>query len=171
MKRSTLTLLIIGLALEAVAFVADKADEIPIVLSVLAPDYVLAQTGLQTLESKMLLTPEDVGFDVIAHIALEELASHYPDELIESLSITEISRSSAVITFNRRRAGEVIPLKFQLSNGQAPTWNLEEVNQEVNLLKSTPLFRAAAAVFIAGIIIQLVGIAIQFRRSPKEAVS
>ena len=168
MKRSTLTLLIIGLALEAVAFVADKADEIPIVLSVLAPDYVLAQTGLQTLESKMLLTPEDVGFDVIAHIALEGLASLYPNE---SLSITGISRSNAMLSIGVRRAGGVIPLKFQLSNGQAPTSTLEEVIQEVNSLKSTPLFRAAAAVFIAGIMIQLVGIAIQFRRPEKEVVS
>jgi len=157
--------------LSTAAFVADKAEEIPLVLSVLAPDYVLAQAGLQTLESRLLLTPKDPGFEVIAHIALEELASHYTDEVIESLSVTEISRSTPMITFGRRRAGEVIPLKFQLSNGQAPTWNLEEVIQEVNLLKSTPLFRAAAAVFIAGIIIQLVGIAIQFRRPSKEAIS
>ena len=155
--------------METVAFVASKADEIPIVLSVLAPDYVLAQTGLQTLESRLLLTPKDPGFEVIAHIALEELASNYPDELIESLSVTEISRSTPMITFGRRRAGEVIPLKFQLSNGQAPTWNLEEVIQEVNSLKSTPLFRASVVVFIAGIITQLVGIAIQCKRPPKEA--
>jgi hypothetical protein len=62
MKCISIILFVVGLLLECAAFFGDQAANIPFVMKIVAPAYVDAQAGMQTLAKEKTLEPDDQGF-------------------------------------------------------------------------------------------------------------
>jgi len=172
MKPSAFALFGLGLLFEICAFVVDRADHIPFVLSILASGYVAAQAGLGTLELEKSLSSEDKGFQELSELFKNELVERNPDEPIAFfLSVDRMERGNAILGFNQTRARERIPIKFFLSNGQEISWDLFELEERLEKNKSTRLFRAAVVIFLVGVVIQIKGFMLQTgaKSEPKGA--
>ena len=165
MKGSALILFIIGLLLEAAAFFSSQAEDIPLVLTALAPRYVAAQVGLSKLDSDLVLTSDDPGFAELSNLLLAEAANQNAPEVVSLLSVTRITRGRPSLVFNRRTVRERIATTFHLSNEQEINWDLAVLTNRVESLKSQRLFVAATLVFIAGVLVQIIGFVIQAGRS------
>lgn len=140
---------------------AGQADNIPFVLRAISPDYVGAMEGLKRLESTMALVPKESGFKEISNIFHKELSTLNPTKRLEQISIIKIDRRSPSLRFNRKRAKEIIPITFHLSDGQQAHWNLEILMDRVKKLKKGNVFIFAIAIFAFGVIIQFIGFVIQ----------
>jgi hypothetical protein len=68
-----LDLFVLGFLLEAAVFPASSADDRPLVLSVVSPDYVRASEGFESLESGEELLPDMLGFKECAELYLSML--------------------------------------------------------------------------------------------------
>lgn len=165
MKTSAALLVILGILLEIAAFLGDKAESVPVVLSLVAPKYIEAQSGLVKLEKKMTLSPGDPGFEAIANIFLLRLAEENPPDRLAGVSVMKIERQTPKIVFGNLRAGEVVPVTFSLSNGQSLDWSLDGLIETILALKKGRVFQFSAIVFVVGILIQIVGFIMQVREA------
>ncbi len=169
MKTSAVTLFAVGLILEILAFVVDKAEHIPFVYDIVASEYVAAQAGLEILEQKMILRPEDTGFDVLAELCITDLLarnSYKPQTTLAVISRTkvrEIRRRKAYLHLDGSRRTARVPIDFALPDKMKAERELEEVEEWVRQLKSGPLFRSAFAVFALGILLLMSSFALQAR--------
>jgi hypothetical protein len=157
MSRTTIVLFIIGLLLEALAFLGSHAENVPFVLSVVSPSYVKAKDGLRQMEKVMVLIPNQRGFDELSGLFLKKLVLWNPTKDVSSINVMKITRQKSVFIINRFHANETVPLIFTLSNGQNLKWDLEALTESVNNLKATRLFLASIVVFVLGVGIQISG--------------
>jgi hypothetical protein len=169
MRRSVIILFILGLLFEIAAFIGGHADSIPFVLQVISPSYVRAKQGLKNLDTDMTLSPDELGFAEISRVFLERLAKDNPPEKLANISIIKIYRKRAYLGIGRKRAGEVIPITFVLSNGQEIDWKLKFLSPLINELKSKRVFLAAVIVFMAGVSLQIIGFILQLKASPQDS--
>jgi hypothetical protein len=165
MKTSAVVLFIFGILLAVSAFLGDKADSVPFVLSLLVPEYTEAQSGLAELGKKMTLSPGDQGFESIANIFLSRLAEQNPRDRLAGVTITKIERHRPTLVFGKLRAGEVVKVTFTLSNGQTIDWTLDKISEGILALKAARIFGFSAIVLFIGILIQIVGFMIQAREA------
>jgi hypothetical protein len=166
MARIRIMLFIIGLLLEALAFLGSHAENVPFVLSIVSPSYVKAKDGLRQMEKIIVLAPNQCGFDELSGLFLKQLALWNPTKDVSSISVLKITREKPVFVFNRLHATEKIPLIFTLSNGQNIKWDLAALTEDVKNLKATRLFLASIVVFVLGVGIQILGfVVVKGRRS------
>jgi hypothetical protein len=165
MKTSAVTLFVIGILLAVAAFLSDKAENLPFVVPLLAPEHAKAQEGLQGLEKKMTLTPTDDGFGSLAAIFLARLSDQNPPERLVGITVVKIERHRPSLVFGKLRAGEVVTVRFVLSNGQSLDWNLDKLAEAVSALKTHRLFIFSAFVLAAGILVQILGFILQAREA------
>ena len=161
MARITIVLFIIGLLLEALAFLGSHAENVPFVLSLVSPFYVTAKDGLKQMERTMILIPNQSGFDELSGLFLKQLALWNPGKDVSSVSVMKITRKSPALAFDRLHAKEKVPLIFTLSNGQDLKWDLKALMEDVNNLKAKRLFLASVVVFVIGVGIQILGFVVE----------
>jgi len=150
-----------GIVLSICAFVVDKADHIPVVLRLVVPAYVHARAGLAKLQSTKVLVPADEGFAQISRLFFETASHENSPELLATLSIKSFTRQTAMIAFGEDRAGEIVPLQVDLSNGQKVQWDVRQVEAQVASLKQSRVFDFALALFILGTVIAVIGFLIE----------
>ena len=168
MKRSAVSLFLIGVLLAVAAFVGDKADNIPLMIDLLAPRYVEGAAALNTLQTKLVLSPGDKGFDVVKEVFLSKLSAENPPEKLAGIEVTKVERKRPMISFGMLRAGEVVPVIFSLSNGQTLDWNLDALSSEILKFKTSRLFRFSALVLAGAIAIQTSAFFVQARESRQK---
>lgn len=161
MKPSAVALFILGILLAVAAFLGEKADNLPFILSLVAPEYTEAQSGLAELEKKMIVSPGDRGFEALANTFLSRLAKDNPPDRLKDVTITKIERHRPALVFRKLRAGEVVKITFSLSNDQTIDWNYDKLSEAIIALKTGRIFRFSAFVLFGGILIQAVGFIIQ----------
>ena len=164
--RVLITLIIVGLVIETVAFFVSQIENIPFVLRIVSPKYAHASKGLKRLESSTALTPSDEGFNEFQDIFLNLLCAQNPTEQVTSISILKFQREGARLAFSKKRAREVIPIKVFISNGQEIDWNIEDLVENVERLKKTDTFVISVIIFLFGVIIQIIGVIIQLNKNP-----
>jgi hypothetical protein len=154
-----------GIALSVCAFLVDRAENIPVVMRLLAPAYIHAQTGLAKLQSTKTLVPGDEGFPEISRLFFETASHENTPELLATLSIKSFTRQTAMIALGDDRAGEVIPLQVDLPNGQTVRWDAKQVEAQLSTLKQARIFDYTLAFFGAGTAIEILGFLIERRGS------
>jgi hypothetical protein len=157
MKKAAVILFVVGLLLETAAFLGDQASSISFILKFIAPNYIQAKKGLEKLETKNELIPQDIGFTQINQIFFDLLRPQVEPEVLEKISILKIRREGAILGFSTKRVKEIVPLKIELSNGQTVDWNWESLDTEVEKLKQQNIFKYATVIFVIGAIVQIVG--------------
>ncbi len=170
MKTSAVVLFILGILLAVGAFLGDKAESIPFVLSLLAPEYAGAQSGLAELEKKMTLSPGDKGFEALKSIFLSRLSKENPPDRLAGITVTQIERHRPALVFGKLRAGEVVKVTFSLSNGQTLDWSLDKISEAILAQKARRIFRFSAIVLFVGILIQVAGFTMQVREPRHKPV-
>jgi len=161
MKPSAMVLFILGILLTVGAFLGDKADNVPFVLSLVAPEYTEAQFGLVELEKKMALSPEDHGFQSLANIFLARLAKDNSPDRLAGVFITKIERHPPALVFRKLRVSEVVKVTFSLSVGQTIDWSIEKLSEAIIAIKTERIFRFSVFVLLGGILLQTVGFIMQ----------
>jgi hypothetical protein len=164
-KTSALVLFVLGILLAVGAFLGDKADSLPFILSLLSPKYTEAQSGLTGLGNKMTLSSGDQGFRILANMFLSRIEEGDPPDRIADVTITKIERRRPTLVFGKRRAREVVKVTFSLSNGQSLDWTLAKLSEAVLALKAGRIFLFSASVLFVGILTQVVGFMMQVRET------
>ncbi len=159
-RRLVIIIFFVGLFFEIVGFLIGYADNVPFVFKFISPDYAKAEKGLLTLEKKMELNKQDIGFKEIAHVFFEELKLQNPPEALVDLSITRIIRGNPYLSFGRKEVKPKISIGIELSDDQKLNWELEPLTILVNELKNKNLFKWAVAIFFSGIVVQVIGFVI-----------
>jgi len=157
-------LFVFGLLLAVAGFFVDHSGKIKFVLKIVSPDGAEAKEGMKTLRSRGTLDSEDCGFTQISKIFLKELESQNAPEKLEGIKVIKISRKGAELAFSTARVREVIPIEFELSNGQKIKWNLEELGNPIDKRVQRRLFVIACIVFSIGLIIQTVSFGIGLKK-------
>ena len=168
MKSRTYGLFVLGLMLEVAGFLGGHAENIQIVMSIIAPQYVSAKQGLTHMEKSMSLSPDQNGFDVLSRIFLRNFADLYPEKDISQMKVVKITRSRPVISFSRLHAGEKVELLFSLSNEQEIKWELSALEALVDSLKSQRIFGLSVLIFILGAVSLIVGFVIEVGEQKKR---
>lgn len=152
MNKVAIILFILGVIFEIGAFFGSQAKNIPAVLRFIAPRYSKAVKGLNILDSQNVLNPGNKGFREIADVFINVASQKNEPEIISSITVLRIVREGAELRFSPKRAREVIPIKFELSNGQTVNWDLSYITEEVNKLEQRSIFRYSIWILIAGLI-------------------
>ncbi len=158
-------LFIIGLVFETVAFFVNQMENISFAVKIISPKYAHASNGLAKLESSMVLTPSDEGFNEFQEIFLNLLRAQNPSEQVASISVLKFQREGARLTFSQKRTKEVIPIKVFISNGKEIDWNLEDLVKNIETFKKKNTFVASIIIFIFGVIIQIIGFVIELNKT------
>ena len=153
MNKVAITLFVIGVLLEIGAFFGAQAKNIPPVLRFIAPRYSKAINGLSILDSQNVLNPGEKGFKEIVDIFIDVASQQNKPQIISKIKVLKIVREGAQLRFSQKRAKEVIPIKFELSNGQTIDWDLESMTEEINKLQQKSLFKYSIWILIAGIVL------------------
>ena len=161
MKALSVTLFIIGLLLECAAFFGDRASNIPLVMKIVAPAYVNAQFGMQTLKQTKALEPEDKGFSELAQLLSTRLRSPENPQAVSQITIQRLTRGNAAIGFGRNSAGERIPISVFLSNGQELKLDISVLRKDIEALQNKNLFLYATITFFIGVLIQCIAFIIE----------
>lgn len=168
MKRITAILFAVGLLLEFAGFFGDQSANIPFVLRLVAPRYTQAQAGLDMLAKNKILEPDQRGFSVLSELFLARLCEEIDPRQVAQTSVHKFTRGNAGLSFSTDRAKEVIPINVTLSNGKTLKWELSSLSNDVDALQNQSLFWLSLVVFFAGVTIQCVGFALDFRESRKQ---
>ena len=86
--RIFITLFIIGLFIESVAFFVNQIENIPFAIKIISPKYSDSLKGLQKLESSLVIEPSDKGFDEFQEIFLNLLREQNPSQNIDSITVS-----------------------------------------------------------------------------------
>jgi hypothetical protein len=148
---------VVGILVSICAFIADKVDHIPVVLRMLAPEYSHVETALAKLRDIKSLAPADEGFSEISKLFFQTAARKNPPELLATLSITKLTRQTAMMAFGENQVGEVVPLEVELSNGQKVRWDMKQVEAQAASLKEGRIFHFSVGLFILGVILAAIG--------------
>ncbi len=159
-----IALFVFGLLLAVAGFFADHSGEIKFVLKIVSPNSAEAREGLEILNSKKTLGSKDCGFTQISNMFLKELTSQNAPEELKDIKVVRINRKGAKLAFSTARTREVIPIEFELSNGQKVEWNLEELETRVNKCTQNRLFVIACIMFSIGLLIQTVSFGIGLKK-------
>ena len=163
MDKLPIFLFFVGLILEAVGFLLGAAEHIPLVVRVTSPDYVAASQGIRILQSGEVLDESSVGFMQITRIFLDRARAQNPPEILRQIQVQEVRLAgSSGIAFGRSGVRETVPVTVTLSNGQEISWELPEIKAEVDALKAHSLFLRGIGLFVAGLICQIVGFAVDW---------
>lgn len=157
MRNLSSILFITGLVIEAIAFFIGYAESVPFVYRIISPAYYHANKGVDILSENRVLEPNDDGFQEIERLFKTVAQKQNPPEVINSLSALQFLKKNAAMTFSKDRAKEVISVEVKLSNGQSVNWDLNEISDLASQLKSSSLFYWALAIFLFGILIQVIG--------------
>ena len=166
--RIFITLFIIGLAIETVAFFISQMENIPFVLKIISPKYAHASKGLEKLESSMILEPPDEGFKEFQEIFLNLLRKQNTPEKLTSISVLKFQREGARLALSEKRTKEVIPIKVFVSNGQEINWNVEDLVKNIEKFKKKNTFVTSIIIFLFGISIQITGFIIELSKKPNN---
>jgi len=159
-----ITLFIIGLFIESVAFFLNQIENIPFVVTIISPKYSHSLKGLKKLESSLIIESQDDGFTEFQEIFLNLLRKQNPSQNIDSISVLKFQREGARMTFSQKRTKEVIPIKVFISNGQELDWNLEELTSKIENFKKKNTFVISICIFLLGVTIQIVGFIIELNK-------
>lgn len=162
------TLFLIGLFVESIAFVVSQTENIPFVLKLMSPKYTNSQNGLQKLESSLTLEPADEGFVEFQEIFLDLLRHQNPTQNINLISVSKFQREGSRLAFSVKRTKEVIPIKVLISNGQELVWNLEELTLKIDNFKKSNTFVVSITIFVFGVVIQVIGFIVELKKKPNR---
>lgn len=157
MKHLPLLVFAIGLLIEVAAFFVGYADCVPVIYKVISPSYSLAINGLDKLREKKVLEPQYRGFIKISELFKNVASKQNKPEIVEKIEVTQFVKKGAMLAFSTERAKEVIKVEVKLSNGQSVEWDLNEIERMVANMKSSYTFWWAMAVFLVGVILQIIG--------------
>lgn len=164
MKKLGHILFYSGLVLAVAGFVGDKADNLPWVLGLIAPGYVRASAGLDSLLLKGQLNPGELGFTELEAVVRREAESNGTAMGLQSQQLTQLVRKTAMIAFGEARAGEVVPVDVVFSSTKVG-WNMAGLRERVTALKQRSLLGYSAAIFLLGLAITIIGRIIEGKTS------
>ena len=145
-----------GLVLAIAGFLGDKADNLPWALRLIAPGYVRASAGLDSLLLKGQLNPGDQGFTELETIVRHEAESNGAAGGLQFQSLEQFVRQTARIAFGQARAGEVVPVDVVFSSTKVG-WDMAGLRERVNATKQRSLLGYSTAIFLLGLAITIVG--------------
>jgi hypothetical protein len=113
--KLTLGIAIAGLVLMTAGFLVDQATHIPLVLRIVAPQYVRANAAAQTLFAKNELNRSESGFDDLAELYISQLPKRPPPDLFP----TSFTREANTTTLTDE--GPVTMIHMKWTGGQETT--------------------------------------------------
>ena len=161
MKALSIPLFLIGLLLASAAFFVDRASDIPHVMKIVAPAYVNAQLGIQTLKQTKMLEPDDKGFSELAQVFRKYLHSPKSPQAVSQITIKRLTRGNVSLSFGQNSVEELIPIGVFLSNGQELTLNISILRKDIAALQNKNLFLYAFITFFSGVLIQCIAFIIE----------
>jgi hypothetical protein len=169
MRRSAIILLIVGLIIESVGYMIDKADVFIFIVHMISPRYVLGEKAIASLKAEKELMPDDPGFSVVEHLFKQETLRQNPPELVQSISVMRMNLEGAGLAFGTGGVRPRQPLRVTLSNGQTVDWDINLLQNELDNLKLNSLTTTSVVVFVLGILFQIVGFIIEQKGRPTAA--
>ena len=157
------------MAIETLAFFVGHLGHMPFLEQAICRKYGRASKGLERLESSLVLTPSDEGFNEFQEIFLTLLARQNLTEVVRGLSVRKFQREGARLAFSRKRAKEVVPIKVSLSNGQEITWNTEDLITNIEKLRTRNMFVMSIVIFLFGVTMQIVGLIIEITKKLNDS--
>lgn len=152
-----LVLFYFGLMVAAVGFFIDKADNIPGALNILAPSYVRAKDGLDTLQEAGSLVPGQRGFSELEALFWHQVEAKGVRYQLAFQEVKKFERKTAMLQFNEARAGvEVVPVDVQLTSGLVG-WNITGLREATEELRRSSLLRSSTLIFVLGIATTIAG--------------
>lgn len=163
MSKIKFSLFVGGLVLEVFAFLIGNASNLPWMHRLLSPAYYKAQKALIKLESEKELIQTDYGFQEIIR-ALQEKAIQERHPEISGLPVRKIVRGTPAMGFSANKAGVSTPVEFHFEGGRTVKWNLEEIVEKIQALRTKNLFCWALGLFAIGVILQVAGFLIENKK-------
>jgi hypothetical protein len=152
-------LFILGLVLEFVGFATGHAEDIPVVLPLVAPAPFNAAEGIRQLEAGRALQPADSGFAEISEIMVDLLRASYPPEIFEKVHITKITPFDVKppVEIRAVQLERDVGLTAHFSNQEYMNFRVSQVGPVIDGCKRTALLRVSVVIFGLGILLQVVG--------------
>ena len=167
MRAFRISLFFFGLLLAFAAFLGSQASNIPLVMKIVAPAYVNAQIGMQTLKQARILEPDDKGFSELAQLLHPRLYSPDNSQDVSQITIQRLTRGNPAIGFIRNSAGERIPIGVFLSNDQEFKLDISLLRKDVKTLQNNNLFLYSTIIFVIGALISCVSFIIEYRENKR----
>ena len=148
---------LLGIAITLCAWLISHHDRFPFVDMVLAPEYAMAMTALNTMNLKgnIVLKRGEVGFSQISETLKDDIQSAAP-----IVQIKKVNAGQAVIeTSSGIKSQHFFDLEISVENGPALKkrfYGLKAKIQKTYL--DSPLFRWDGYIFGAGILITLIAL-------------
>jgi hypothetical protein len=162
MKKIGSALFYVGLAVAIAGFLGDKAESFPWVLRVLAPSYVGALSGLETLQSNGALSRGQVGFSELEGIFRTEAEAKGVGAGLYFQRVEKFVRKTAMIALGEARAGELVPVEVQMTTLKVD-WDMAGLRERAEELKRSSLLRFSVLVFSIGLCLTVGGKIIESR--------
>jgi hypothetical protein len=157
MKRTTIILWALGMALSIAGFVLGQVESLPPFLRIVAREYVEASSGIKHLRETRALQQGDPGFAAVVAIARADA------QLASALAGAEVERFKLIplLRLGDQIVGDNAMPRIIFTTGQAIDWPLDRIDQMLAERKRAALFRASVVVFTLGIVLQVVSFILQ----------
>lgn len=169
MKRQALTLLIVGLLIQSVGYLVDKASVFGFVSKLVSPTYRNGSKALAVFDNQGSLKQGEPGFDAAENALLDILRAQNPPEEIKGIRVTKFVAGDPSLGFSVFAATPKRELVATLSNGQELKWDVSLLRNIIEQAREHALTCASMAVFAFGIGLQIVGFIVEWRRDQDKA--
>ena len=160
MKKIGWGLIISGFLIGLFGFLGSNTANVPWMLRIMSPTYYQAKAGVAKLDKEKTLEKGDRGFkEIEAIFRLQSQKEGHPE--FSKIPLSKILRGDGGIGFSDRGANKYIDVHFILSDGRKIKWNLIEVKQNLEGLKSESIFAWSFGIFLIGGIISFAGAVLQ----------
>jgi hypothetical protein len=168
MKKIGSALFYVGLVIAIAGFLGEKAESLPWVLRVLAPSYVGAVRGLETLQSNGSLSPGQVGFSELEGIFRAESEVRGMGTAYYFQRVDKFGTKPPAIFFGPGRIGEEVPVEVQLTTAKVG-WDVAGLRERVDELKRSSLLWFSVLVFSIGLCLTVGGRIIESRATKQNS--
>lgn len=155
--KLSLGIALAGIGLMVLGFIVDQATHIPFVLRVIAPRYVRANDGAQTLFTKNALARLERGFDDLVELYIStRLKNRPPAELFP----VSLSREANTITLVDE--GPVTIIYVTWNTGEKTQWNQRAVQKGVDSFLDSSLTFWKSLLFGVGLMLNCLSLFLEY---------
>lgn len=152
-ERTKHLLSLCGVLLSIAGFYLANAASFPLLQGIVAPQYVNAKGAIERLQQEGVLQVGEPGFDVLAGLISEEVASQNPGVDASQIVLERLEVAGGGITFGRASSRNVIRLNMHFRGQPEPLrWDLLQLAAVVEQLWTTRSLRWALFVFWLGVV-------------------
>ena len=164
MKRIGLIIFALGVLIDTGAFLMSNTDHFAFVYPIISASYSKGLAAINMIEDKGEIRPGTPEFEICNDLYMESIKHDNPNQDFSGITILRFHHPPKVSQGFSVKKGVTVrrPLDVYLSNDLKYESTIEALQIKVDRLKASRIFRSSTLLFIIGIMLTVLGFAMEY---------